>query len=184
MVKMGLDMQQLTGEVGKLPRALAASDLDDSGPVTVADQCRSFSIHHCGFGRIVLNGQEMAPYDASTPLLIKPSYIRGAVRARDAGVPVVDLAMRMEVALTASPCRTRGIVLKVPVDGGRLRAGIPEDANDAALNLRPDPQDLSPVSADLAKSEFMDTARAEGGARITLPAARKHDELSKMNEPG
>ena len=110
-----------------------------------AIQHLSFRVRDAGYALPIALVREIIEYAEVTRVPMMPAYIHGVINLRGNVVPVLDLAARFGLSLTAPGNRTCIVIIELALGDGLQRIGLVVDEVDEVLEI--DPQQIMPAPA-------------------------------------
>ena len=105
----------------------------------------TFRLDNETYGINVMQVQEVLRYTEIAPVPGAPSYVLGIINLRGNVVPVLDLAARFGLSLTAPGNRTCIVIIELALGDGLQRIGLVVDEVDEVLEI--DPRQIMPAPA-------------------------------------
>ena len=103
----------------------------------------------------ILNVKEIIEYESPTRVPSAPPCVAGVINLRGTVVPVIDLALRFNLAPTAVTSRTCIVVVEVDLDGQTTVMGVLADAVSAVIDLAADQIDEPPQFGTRVRSDYL-----------------------------
>ncbi|MGZ4778889.1 MAG: chemotaxis protein CheW [Thermoanaerobaculia bacterium] len=103
----------------------------------------------------ILNVKEIIEYETPTRVPSAPACVAGVINLRGTVVPVIDLALRFNIAPAAITSRTCIVIVEVDVDRQTTVMGVIADAVSAVIDLTADQIDQPPQFGTLVRSDYL-----------------------------
>ena len=118
-------------------------------------QYLSFQLAGEEFAFGILRVKEILEYDTITRVPNAPVAVRGVINLRGSVVPVVDLALKFNLAPTAITKRTCIVIVEAQVDGIDLVMGVLADAVSQVIDLGPEAIEPPPAFGSRVSVEYL-----------------------------
>ena len=97
-----------------------------------------------------------------------PPYLAGLIDVRGAGVPVIDLRLKLGLPAVAPDESTRILVLEVPVGGRTVGMGLIADRVIEVATFEPDSMGPAPNIGVRWRSDYIDGVARHGGGFVII----------------
>ncbi|KAF1072985.1 MAG: Chemotaxis protein CheW [Pseudomonas citronellolis] len=138
-----------------------------------AVQHLSFRVRQARYALPIERVREIIEYGQVTHVPMMPGFIHGVINLRGNVVPVLDLAARFGLPLSAPNRRTCIVIIELDLADSLQRVGLVVDAVDAVLDIEPERiEPTPPFGAGIGTEFIAGMARDEGGFTIILDVRR------------
>jgi purine-binding chemotaxis protein CheW len=133
----------------------------------------SFRVRQARYALPIDLVREILEYGQITSVPMMPSCIHGVINLRGNVVPVLDLAARFGMELTAPGKRTCIVIIELEINDCLQRIGLVVDAVDAVLDIDgADVEPAPPFGSGIRTDFIAGMARDERGFTIVLDMRR------------
>ncbi len=129
----------------------------------------TFSLADEEYGIGILKVKEIIGMMSITSLPRTPEFVKGVINLRGKVIPVMDLRLKFEMAVTDYTERTCIIVVEIQSQIGTVRIGVVVDAVFEVLNIKEEVIEETPAfGARLDTGYILGMAKMGGGVKILL----------------
>ncbi|OOE89002.1 chemotaxis protein CheW [Salinivibrio sharmensis] len=146
-------------------------------------QILSFILDHEWFGVEISGIQEVLEYRKVTPVPRTPTFMLGVINLRGKVIPVVDLRVHFDIAVTQPTVETCIVIIHVDIDGEDTVLGILADRVQEVVEVNPADISPAPKIGNRVDSRYIyGMARCEEHFIILLRLSRifSSDELQQV----
>ena len=118
-------------------------------------QFLSFNLASSDYAVGILQVKEILQYETVTRVPSVPPSVRGVINLRGAVVPVVDLAVKFGLPVTAVTRRTCILIVEAALGGERTVVGIVADAVREVLELGPEEIEPPPSFGTQVRVDYL-----------------------------
>lgn len=162
-------------------RSVASADHAVSSIEVV--QILSFILDHEWFGVEISGIQEVLEYRKVTPVPRTPEFMLGVINLRGKVIPVVDLRVHFDMAVTQPTVDTCIVIINVDIDGEDTALGILADRVQEVIEINTADISPAPKIGNRVNSQYIyGMARCEEHFIILLRLSRifSSDELQQV----
>lgn len=157
--------------MGALMQADQAEERDVAGEEQ--QQYLTFLLGKETFAIGILGVKEIIEYGTLTAVPMMPECVRGVINLRGRVVPVVDLSVRFDRAVTVPGRRTCIVIVEVEAEGEHRDIGIIVDAVNQVIEIPPKEIEPAPSFGANLRGEFIQgMGKVDGRFVIILNIAR------------
>lgn len=103
----------------------------------------------------ILQVKEIIEHSEFTPIPMMPEFVWGAINLRGAVVPIIDLALRLNLSETQRKKRTCYVIVEVMVNDSRLDVGVVVDAVSRVADIPLEQHAAPPSFGGTIKNEYI-----------------------------
>jgi purine-binding chemotaxis protein CheW len=140
----------------------------------LGEQHLTFTLGKDVFGMSISHIREILQFESLTEVPLTPAFVRGVLNVRGAVVPVIDLSVRFDRALTEVGKKTCVVILEVPAgDEDKVVIGVLVDQVNEVLEIDPEGIEPAPSFGSSVRSDFVrGVSRRENGFILILDVAQ------------
>lgn len=134
------------------------------------EQPQYLTFHVAGeeYAVAILRVKEIIEYGAVTKVPTMPEFVRGVINLRGSVVPVIDLASKLGLPLTAVTRWSCIVIVEVMLDGEETVVGVLVDAMGQVIEIPPKDIERPPAFGTRARAECLRGMGKLGGKFVMI----------------